>query len=84
MALGTSAFWMGWKSAVSAGWESRRDKSTHCRITDCSVHHTGACGVKIEGSDTLIARNHIHDAGVYYPRRSRIDAKRARSRHPPQ
>ncbi len=40
---------------------------THCRITDCSVHHTGACGVKIEGSDTLIARNHIHDAGVYYP-----------------
>ena len=40
---------------------------THCRITDCSIHHTGACAVKIGGSDTLIARNHIHDAGVYYP-----------------
>ena len=38
-----------------------------CRITDCHVHHTGACGTTINGSDTLIARNHIHHLGVYYP-----------------
>lgn len=43
------------------------DKLSECRITDCHVHHVGACGVKINGSDTLIARNHIHHLGVYYP-----------------
>lgn len=37
------------------------------RITQCHVHHVGACGVKIDGSDTLVSRNHIHHVGVYYP-----------------
>ncbi len=38
-----------------------------CRIVGCHVHHTGACGVKTGGSTTLVARNHIHHVGVYYP-----------------
>ncbi len=37
------------------------------RITGCHVHHTGACGVRIDGSETRIAENHIHHVGVYYP-----------------
>ena len=45
----------------------RADNLTECRITDCHVHHAGACGVNLNGADTLIARNHIHDLGVYYP-----------------
>jgi Right handed beta helix region len=40
---------------------------TGCKITDSEVHHIGACGIKAEGSDSLIARNHIHHIGVYYP-----------------
>ncbi len=40
---------------------------TGCRIAGCQVHHTGACGVKLDAAETLIARNHIHDLGVYYP-----------------
>ena len=37
------------------------------RVTECHIHHTGACGAKIAGADTLVARNHIHHLGVYYP-----------------
>ncbi|MFA6561217.1 MAG: right-handed parallel beta-helix repeat-containing protein [Verrucomicrobiia bacterium] len=40
---------------------------TDCRISDSHIHHTGACGIKADGSATLIARNHIHHVGVYYP-----------------
>ncbi|MBI5395436.1 MAG: right-handed parallel beta-helix repeat-containing protein, partial [Verrucomicrobia bacterium] len=40
---------------------------TDCRISDSHIHHTGACGIKADGSATLIARNHIHHIGVYYP-----------------
>jgi hypothetical protein len=40
---------------------------TDCRITDSHIHHTGACGIKADGSATLIARNHIHHVGAYYP-----------------
>jgi hypothetical protein len=36
-------------------------------ITDCHIHDTGACGIKAEGVQTLIARNHIHHVGRYYP-----------------
>ncbi|MBM3861964.1 MAG: hypothetical protein FJ395_20260 [Verrucomicrobia bacterium] len=38
-----------------------------CRISDCQIHHTGACGIKADGSATQIARNHIHHVGVYHP-----------------
>ena len=40
---------------------------TECRIVGCHVHHTGACGIKTGGRETLVARNHIHHVGVYYP-----------------
>jgi hypothetical protein len=45
----------------------RADKLSNGRVTDCQIHQVGACGVKIDGSETLIARNHIHHLGVYYP-----------------
>lgn len=38
-----------------------------CRIENCQVHHIGACGIKIDGNNTLIASNHIHHLGIYYP-----------------
>ncbi len=37
------------------------------RIVGCHVHHTGACGIRTGGADTLIAQNHIHHVGQYYP-----------------
>lgn len=37
------------------------------RITDCQIHHTGACGIKADGAATQIARNHIHHIGMYHP-----------------
>ncbi|MBM3890772.1 MAG: right-handed parallel beta-helix repeat-containing protein, partial [Verrucomicrobia bacterium] len=36
-------------------------------ITDCHIHDTGACGIKAEGVQNLIARNHLHHVGRYYP-----------------
>lgn len=45
----------------------RADDLASSRITDCNIHHIGACGARINGADTLIARNHIHHLGVYYP-----------------
>lgn len=38
-----------------------------CRITDCHIHHVGACAIRADGRGSLVARNHIHDAGVYHP-----------------
>lgn len=40
---------------------------TKCRIEGCHVHQIGACGIRSAGSDSLIARNHIHHVGVYHP-----------------
>lgn len=45
----------------------RGDQLFNCRLTGCRIHHIGACGAKIQGEETLIARNHIHHLGVYYP-----------------
>lgn len=37
------------------------------RISDCQIHHTGACGIKADGSATQIAHNHIHHVGRHHP-----------------
>ena len=37
------------------------------RIVDCHIHHTGACGFKFVGSETLISANQIHDVGINFP-----------------
>lgn len=37
------------------------------RVAQCHVHHVGACGVRLDGSETLVCQNHIHHVGVYYP-----------------
>ena len=38
-----------------------------CQIVGCHVHHVGACGFKTGGRQSLIARNHVHHTGLYYP-----------------
>jgi len=43
-------------------WEARG-----LRIERCHVHHTGACGLKADGDDALIADCRVHDVGVTYP-----------------
>jgi hypothetical protein len=40
---------------------------TACRIEGCSVHHTGACGIRAGGSACAVSRNHIRHVGVYHP-----------------
>ncbi|MEN6493358.1 MAG: right-handed parallel beta-helix repeat-containing protein [Thermoguttaceae bacterium] len=37
------------------------------QMVQCHVHDVGACGVKLDGSETLIRGNHIHHVGIYYP-----------------
>lgn len=45
----------------------RADSLADSRVINCRIHHIGACGAKITGSGTLIAQNHIHHLGAYYP-----------------
>ncbi len=51
----------------AGGLGLRADNLSDSRVTDCHIHHIGACGAKVGGTGTLIARNHIHHLGVYYP-----------------
>lgn len=37
------------------------------RFSDCNIHHTGACGFKFAGSETLISGNQIHNVGINFP-----------------
>jgi len=37
------------------------------KIVDCTIHHTGACGLKFNGNDVLISGNHLHDLGLFFP-----------------
>lgn len=41
--------------------------SNNCHIRDCHIHNTGACSVFVNGSDAVIEKNYIHNAGIYYP-----------------
>lgn len=36
------------------------------RIVGCHVHHIGACGIRADSSEALIASNHIHHVGANY------------------
>jgi len=38
-----------------------------CQIRDNHIHHTGACGIRVTGSATLVASNHVHHIGAYHP-----------------
>jgi hypothetical protein len=62
---------VGGQGIQSAGYQSTL---TECRVVECHIHHTGACGIIIGGSDITIARNHIHHVGVYYPSAVAISA----------
>lgn len=45
----------------------KAQRAADCRIADCHIHHTGGCGLQIEGSGTLVAGNHVHHVGIYHP-----------------
>ncbi len=62
-----SALWINWRSAASEARAIASRELVNCQIRDCHVHDAGACGIRSTGSDTLIARNHIHHVGVYHP-----------------
>ncbi len=42
-------------------------RAVDCRMTQCHIHDTGACGLRVDGANTLVAQNHIHHVGVYHP-----------------
>jgi hypothetical protein len=58
----------------NVGGQGVESRLVDCRITDCHIHHTGACGLRVEGARTLVARNHIHHVGQYYPSAIAISA----------
>ena len=39
----------------------------NCHLIDCHLYNIGGAGAKVEGTDLLFARNHIHNVGIYYP-----------------
>jgi hypothetical protein len=45
----------------------RAISADNCTIARCHIFNTGACGLKIRGNGSLVANNHIHDLGLYYP-----------------
>ena len=45
----------------------RGQEMARCRVVGCHVHHVGACGVRIDGAESLVRANHIHHVGIYYP-----------------
>lgn len=50
-----------------AGLGIRAANLVDCQICDCDVHDIGAGGVNVNGSSTLVARNHIYRVGLYHP-----------------
>lgn len=53
-------------TAVGGNGIVARDLS-HCQITDCLVHHVGGTGIWQSGDSLFVARNYIHNVGLYYP-----------------
>ena len=52
------------------------ENGTDCRVSGCHVHNTGACCVMISGPGLEVSRNHIHDAGLYFPSSTGLYLKR--------
>ena len=49
------------------GWGVQSGALNDSRIADCQIHHAGAGAIKMSGAGTVIANNHIHHVGLYYP-----------------
>lgn len=49
------------------GWAVQSGALNDSKIVDCLLHHTGAGAIRTSGAGTLIANNHIHHVGLYYP-----------------
>ncbi|MBI2201967.1 MAG: right-handed parallel beta-helix repeat-containing protein, partial [Armatimonadetes bacterium] len=37
------------------------------RIENCETREVGACGMKVDGLDSVVTNNHVHHVGVLYP-----------------
>ena len=42
-------------------------RANHLAICDCRIHDTGACGMKLEGSRSVVEGNHVFNVGLHYP-----------------
>lgn len=49
------------------GWAIQSGALNDSRITNCQLHHTGAGAIRTSGAGTVIANNHVHHVGLYYP-----------------
>ena len=49
------------------GWAIQSGALYDSKINNCKLHHTGAGAIRTSGSGTLIANNHVHHVGLYYP-----------------
>ena len=49
------------------GWGVQSGALDDSRIIGCRIQHTGAGAIRTSGAGTLIANNHIHHVGLYYP-----------------
>jgi len=45
----------------------KAESSRRLAVERCHIHHTGACGVKVNGPEVAVADCHIHHVGVTYP-----------------
>ena len=52
---------------LNVGGQGIKASGDRLHIEDCRVHHTGACGIRCSGTETVVTDNHIHDVGLTYP-----------------
>jgi len=52
---------------VNVGGQGIKASGSGLRIERCNVHHTGACGIRCNGTSNVVIDNHIHDVGLTYP-----------------
>ncbi|MBI3921631.1 MAG: right-handed parallel beta-helix repeat-containing protein, partial [Armatimonadetes bacterium] len=53
------------------------------RVENCEMENVGACGIKVDGVDTVVSNNYVHHIGVAYPSAIAVwvDGQRAEVSH---
>ncbi len=51
----------------NVGGQGIKASGGNLHVERCHVHHTGACGVRINGNGWIVVDSHIHDIGLTYP-----------------
>ena len=57
----------GLEISCVGGWAIQSGNLNDSRIADCLLHDAGAGALRTSGAGTVIANNHIHHVGLYYP-----------------